>query len=194
MKQRGLGFAHAGFSMVEVLVALIVISVGLLGIAKMQAVALASTGTAKMRSLAAIEAASLASTMRADRAYWAAVPANLTVTVAGTTVTATDGTLDAAPPGKCASTATICASNQIAAQDLSDWVTSVSALLPGATATINCFIAVANVSPVYCTIQLNWSENVVALGTSTSTTATAAANAAALQGVTQSQYILNVDP
>lgn len=194
MKHRALGFAHAGFSMVEVLVALIVISVGLLGIAKMQAVALASTGTAKMRSLAAIEAASLASTMRADRAYWGAIPANLTITTAGATITASDGTLDAAPPGNCASTAAICASNQIAAQDLSDWVSSVNALLPGGTATINCFMAVANVSPVYCTVQLNWSENVVAMSTSTSTTATAAANATALQGVTQSQYILNVDP
>ena len=43
---------------------LLVISIGLLGIAKMQALALSSTGTAKMRSLAAIEAASLASTIR----------------------------------------------------------------------------------------------------------------------------------
>ena len=60
----------AGFSLVEVMVALIVMSVGLLGIAKMQALALTSTTSARMRSLVALEAASLASTMRADRAYW----------------------------------------------------------------------------------------------------------------------------
>jgi prepilin-type N-terminal cleavage/methylation domain-containing protein len=61
-----------GFSLIEVLVALIVVSVGLLGIAKMQAVAYSSTGVASKRSLAAIEAASLASSMHANRAYWAA--------------------------------------------------------------------------------------------------------------------------
>ena len=46
-----------GFSLVEVMVALIVVSVGLLGLAKMEAVALASTTVAGNRSLAAIEAA-----------------------------------------------------------------------------------------------------------------------------------------
>src|ERR1700756_1191655 len=69
-----------GFSLIEVMVALIIISVGLLGIAKMQALALASTGTARLRALASIEAASLASIMHSDRAYWAAGPASVTVT------------------------------------------------------------------------------------------------------------------
>src|SRR5579871_1202658 len=59
-----------GFSVLEVMVALIIISVGLLGIAKMQALAIASTTTSRTRSIAALEAASLASAMRADRAYW----------------------------------------------------------------------------------------------------------------------------
>src|SRR5438445_9867309 len=64
---------EAGFSLVEVMVALIVMSVGLLGIAKMQALALTSTTSARMRSIVALEASSLASTMRADRAYWTLV-------------------------------------------------------------------------------------------------------------------------
>ena len=46
--------AARGFSLVEVLVSLVVVSVGLLGLAKMESLAIASTGVASSRSLAAI--------------------------------------------------------------------------------------------------------------------------------------------
>ena len=51
--------AHAragGFTLIEVLVAVVVIAIGLLGIAKMQALAYASTSTASLRSLVALQA------------------------------------------------------------------------------------------------------------------------------------------
>ena len=57
-----------GFSLVEVMVAVVVICVGLLGIAKMQAMALSNTTMSRQRSLAAIEAASIASAMHSNRA------------------------------------------------------------------------------------------------------------------------------
>ncbi len=60
-----------GFSLVEVMVALVVLSIGLLGIAKMQALSLSSTTIASMRSLAALEASSLAAAMHENRGYWA---------------------------------------------------------------------------------------------------------------------------
>jgi type IV pilus assembly protein PilV len=59
-----------GFSLVEVMVALIVICVGLLGIAKLEALMLSSTGSSRLRSLVALQAASLAASMHADRNYW----------------------------------------------------------------------------------------------------------------------------
>src|ERR1700678_4179404 len=59
-----------GFSLVEVMVALVVCCVGLLGLAKMEALSISSTGIAGARSLAAIEASSLAAAMHADRGYW----------------------------------------------------------------------------------------------------------------------------
>lgn len=190
--------AHAGFSLVEVMVALIVVSVGLLGIAKMQALALASTSTAKMRSLASIEAAGLASTMRADRSYWAALTNNVTVNVANKVVTgATDPALTTAAPAQCAVvTDTPCTSAQIASQDLSDWAIAVGSALPNGTATISCNYDKTGANPVTCTIQLNWTENVVALNTSTNAAATLAQNAAAntAPAFTQSQYTLYVEP
>ena len=185
---------QAGFSLVEVMVALIVVSVGMLGIAKMQALALASTGTAKMRSLAAIQAASLAATMHADRAYWAGIGANLTVTVLPNGTITGNGTQITAPASHCSAVATPCTSAQIAAQDLSDWAAGVNGTLPNDTATITCNIDATGSNPVNCTIQLVWTENVVALNTSSNAAATAQQNKNALAATAQTQYTLYVEP
>ncbi|MDB6089137.1 MAG: hypothetical protein JWN85_1921 [Gammaproteobacteria bacterium] len=158
----------AGFSLVEVMVALIVISVGLLGIAKMQALALSSTNTARLRSLAAIEAAGLASAMHGNRAYWAAFSTSPTFTVTGTTVTSTDGAMTAglataqntasAATNYCNSTAGApCTAAVLAAADLLEWASQLNALLPGSSAAINC----TAVTPLNCTIQIAWLENAV---------------------------------
>ncbi|MGH8260918.1 MAG: type IV pilus modification protein PilV, partial [Steroidobacteraceae bacterium] len=186
---------QAAFSLVEVMVALVVLSVGLLGIAKMQALALSSTGTSKMRSLAAIEAASLASTLHADRAYWANIAASLTVSVDATgAITAGDTTLQTAPTGGCTSASTPCSSAQIAAQDLSDWVTSLTGILPGSTATVQCDVDSTKANPVSCSIDLQWTENLVALNTATNTAATATQTATALQNAAKTEYTLYVEP
>ena len=189
----------AGFSLVEVMVAVIVISVGLLGIAKMQALALSSTGTARMRSIAALEAASLASAMHADRAYWSAITKIQTVNITASTsnIAPTDATL-AVPAGLCTfspTATTPCATSAaLAAVDLTYWTQDLKATLPqNATALITCSAGSATV-PVYCTIELDWTENVVALNTSTSTTATTVQTQNALNAVAPTQYILSVEP
>jgi len=53
------------------MIALFVTAIGLLGIAKLQSLAYASTGSANIRSLVAIQAAGLAASMHANRNYWA---------------------------------------------------------------------------------------------------------------------------
>jgi len=201
MMSSRLPVSHDGFSLVEVMVALVVVSIGLLGIAKMQALALSSTGTAKMRSLASIQAASLASTLRADRSYWSAITANLTVSVSSTgVVTSTqDPTLNAAPASQCASAAAPCTSAQVAAQDLREWADTLVAVLPGLqvgqpVAVITCQVDATAANPVTCSIQLAWNENVVGLNTATSATATAAQNQTALSNISQTQYFLYVQP
>src|SRR2546430_13031518 len=71
MKRAAAGAASRGFSLVEVMVAVIVICVGMLGIAKLEALSVSNTTTARLRSLAAIEAASLAAAKHTNRQYWA---------------------------------------------------------------------------------------------------------------------------
>jgi hypothetical protein len=150
----------------------------------MQALALSSTNTAKMHSLASIQAASLASTMRADRAYWAALTHTVTVNVTNKIITAaSDPALLAPPPSQCAVVAaTPCTSAEIAAQDLSDWVAALGTTLPGDTAAITCNLDKTGANPITCIIQLNWSENVVF------------AHNLATTAATKAQYTLYVEP
>jgi type IV pilus assembly protein PilV len=184
--------AHSrGFNLIEVMVALVVISVGLLGIAKMQALALASTGTAKIRSLAALEAASLAATVRADRAYWSAVTANpFTVTFQnGAIATATDAALKAVKA--CTSVGACTTAVQITAYDLQDWANEVANQLPNGQATLSCaigpIVAPATTAPVSCNIVIGWNETRAGVNTQSSGSAAAALTAA-------TNYTLYVEP
>jgi type IV pilus assembly protein PilV len=170
-----------GFSLIEVLVALIIIAVGMLGLAKIQALAYANTGVASQQSIAALQAASLASAMRANRNYWAAV-ATTTVAfsytasvVAGTaTVVSSDATL--LNPYVCTSggaDAPCLLPAKLAAYDVQAWVTGINGIknvLPNPTATITCPVVPTAATPVGCWIKLTWTEENVAMNTSTAMT------------------------
>jgi type IV pilus assembly protein PilV len=154
-----------GFSLVEVLVSLIVIGVGMLGLAKIQALAYASTGTASLRSVAALESAGLVAAMRANRDYWSAVTTPFTITVTGSTFVASDTTLGAAgvncqfaPP-----TNAPCSPALMAAFDVQQWVRDLNAVLPNVRALVNCPTPTAVTLPLTCTIQTAWRESSVAI-------------------------------
>ncbi len=173
--------ATRGFSLVEVMVSLIVICVGLLGVARVQGLAYASTSSARLRSLAAIEAASLASAMRANRPYWATGAAPFPITINGTvisdaTLAGTATTANYCTPGNSAP----CNPATLAAYDLHQWAAGLAALLPNPTAIINC---PTTTTPIDCTIQVTWAEKAVAVN--------AQGAGPAMQAPT---YILYVEP
>ncbi len=181
-----------GFSLIEVMVALIIIAVGMLGIAKMQALALSTTESSGVRSLVAIEGASLAASMHANRDYWVSGPPPVTtnITVATTAPGVHSVTIDvaalAATP-TCGVTTACAAGNQaqIAAYDVQEWGAALAQIVPAALATINCQNATA---PTSCTIQITWQENVASTNNATAATSSAA-------GVLNSpQYTLYVEP
>jgi len=193
-----------GFSLIEVMVAVIVICVGLLGIAKMQALALSNTTTARLRSLAAIEAASLAASMHSNRLYWATTPPQ-TITVTGGNIVSTDGVGAQAMlyigavtwPVPAAGSGCVGSNNgnpgcggiplNLAAFDLALWSRSVTALLPNPVSTISCvFNPGANIPPS-CTIQIAWQERAVAMNAQE-------ANAAANAAFQTPTYTLYVEP
>jgi type IV pilus assembly protein PilV len=193
--------AHGrGFSLVEVMVAVVVICIGLLGIAKLQALALSNTSTARLRSLAALEAASLASAMHSNREYWASTPPNSIVVTSNpapapptivssdaamaATATADLGAAFPALPQTCvgnAASGPVCPAPNLAAFDLAWWLASLNALLPNPGATINCL----NAAPAACTIQITWTENAVAMNSQQSN----APNAQQFQTPTYTLYV-----
>jgi type IV pilus assembly protein PilV len=178
----------SGFSLVEVMVAVVVICIGLLGIAKMQAMAVSTTNMSRQRSLAAIEAASIAASMHSNREYWAqfSTPFWINITSgagAVPVVTSTDPALLAQtvtnlavpPPLKsCVGTnngIAVCSpagagtNASLAAFDVARWYETLAGLLPTpVTALINCPGAVAgNPAPTSCTVQITWLEKAVAI-------------------------------
>ena len=177
-----------GFSLIEVMVALIVISLGLLGVAKMEALSLSSTTVASMRALAAIEASSLASAMHVNRGYWTKADAsNAAIAVQGTAVTVTAGAPQlagalAAAPDCTQAPAAPCSVSNLAAYDLQVWATALNTMLPNETATIVC----SNLTPISCTVTITWSENAVAVNVQE---AAAANPAAAFQNPSYTLYI-----
>lgn len=115
----------AGFSMIEVLVAVIVLSVGLLGGAALQASAMASNRDARIASSAVLYAREVGEMMRGNK------------TVALKTSPADNPYLidssSAAPTASADCFQSSCASTtDLAAWQMQDWYSRVAAALPGA--------------------------------------------------------------
>jgi type IV pilus assembly protein PilV len=146
-----LGRKQKGFSLIEVLVALVVIAIGLLGIAKMQVLALTETANASRRSIAAIEAASLVASMHANNYYWASGFAPASFTVVGTNIS--DPTLS--QPVNCDNGAQ-CTAAQLAAYDVQQWAKELASVVPNPSSTIGCTNTPG--VPVVCSIEISWSE------------------------------------
>jgi type IV pilus assembly protein PilV len=136
-------FPQRGFTMVESLVALVVLSVGLLGIAGLYVTSLRTGRTAMIRT----QAVNLVSDM-GDR-----IRAN------GLARGAYDTAVYSGGPAEryCVVTAN-CTAAQLAEDDLSRWITSVDAALPGPVATVAFTPAAAAGLPDQYQISLTWQE------------------------------------
>ena len=170
----------AGFSLVEVLVALVIISVGMLGLAKIQALAYSSTGVANLQSAAAIQASSLAAAMRANRNYWSAAATTtsslsfVATTSSLTATTATPAALNSHYVCTSGGANAPCTNAQMAAYDLEQWVLNLNLVLPHPTTTINCPALAVSSAPVGCSIQIDWTEQTTAINSQSAGNALAA--------------------
>ena len=125
-----------GFTLIEVLVAIIVFSFGLLGMVGMQAFALQSNREARLQSEATSLARELAEMMRGNRQI-AVKPTATDNPYLGTFAT---GSLNLATPSYClnvSSASTGCTSTiDIASAQMTDWLARVDATLPGARVSV----------------------------------------------------------
>lgn len=129
-----------GLTMIEVLVAMLIFAIGLLGVAGMQSLALKSTDNSNLRSLVNIHAYEIVERMRA----------NMTAVEAGEydSITAVSAT-----PSNCLPS---CTPAELAAWDADEWLQNLQADVPGATGSVSYANGTA-------TVTINWTER--SLGT-----------------------------
>src|SRR6476619_3967709 len=111
-----------GFTLVEVLIALVVLAIGMLGVAALLLNGLQSSRIALLRTQAVMLASDIGDRIRANR-------------TGGASYTLASGTALSAPAKAC-TTAGQCNASEIAAIDLYAWQQSVLASLPGATTAV----------------------------------------------------------
>ena len=138
-------FRLAGFSLLEVLIALVILSVGLLGIAAMISTTLKSNDSAYMRTQATALAYNIIDRMRANRTaaengmYDVAMPASA----------ATGGN-----PTNC--TGATCGSATLAAYDLGQWEYDLATLLPQGRGAVT---STDNSGVTLVTITVLWNDS-----------------------------------
>jgi type IV pilus assembly protein PilV len=134
-----------GFTMVEVLVALVVLAVGMLGVASLFAISIHSGASALERLQAVSLAEDMAERIRANRRAGS--------TYAVTNTTASDNICVGAPSAPCTST-------QLARNDVYVWQQQIAALFPGASpvGTITVVDPGSPDLPMTYTITVQWSE------------------------------------
>jgi type IV pilus assembly protein PilV len=130
---------HAGFGLVEALVSLVVISVGMIGIAALYGQGLRASGSALYRTIAVNLASDMADRIRVNRrggpSYGGA---------------AANGNCD--PGGN-----TDCTVAAMASHDLFTWQAQVAAQLPAGAGQV----LYAGTTPATYTIRVNWTETSV---------------------------------
>jgi len=125
-----------GFSLVEAMVSLVVISVGMIGMAALYGQGLGAGRTALYRTIAVNLAADMADRIRVNR-------------VAGAAYAGTPGTADA-----CGPESEGCTPEEMAASDLFIWNEQIAAQLPAASGSV----AFAAGDPATFTITVTWQE------------------------------------
>lgn len=119
----------SGFSMIEVLIAVVVLAVGLLGLGALQTVSFRNNHSAYMRSQATVMAYDMMDKMRIDRAQALGGAYNLALT--------------ASPPS----------GSSFAAGQLSAWILDLTGLLPSGDGAVNCTPATE-----LCLVTVQWDD------------------------------------
>ena len=139
----------AGFSLIEVLIALVILSVGLLGIAAMVSVSLKSKDSSYYRTEALTLSSAILDRMRANRAI--ATANGYDVSFGGTSGTAPNNNCTSAP----------CTTAEQASMDLAQWQADIAAVLPAFSSAVPAAgsISTATVNQMtQVNISIRWND------------------------------------
>lgn len=129
-----------GFTLIEVLIAVVILAVGMLGLAGLQATGLRNNQSAYYRSQAAQLAYDIADRMRANSS------------TSNNYLTSFMAPADATTQADCEAVSTTCSTADMAENDLFEWNTVLTETLPNGTGVITL---AGNVF----TVTVSWTEN-----------------------------------
>ena len=181
-----------GFTILEAIVAVIITSIGLLGVAALQGTAIGHTKKASDRSVAAAQLANLVSRMKSSQSYWQTIPTDFAITVAadGTIAGGAEGTALAAITTDCFVNPCTTA-RSIVAHNLRKWAAdggNVDTSSGFADRLINPTASISRVDatvPVQLDVVLGWNQKAMTTGFNM---------AAGHVAITTSNYQVRVQP
>jgi type IV pilus assembly protein PilV len=141
---------HAGFTLLEVLVAIVVLSLGLLGLAGLQAASLRNNQTAYYRGIATQQAYDMADRIRAN--------------LAGVRAGGYSNLVEGLPGGSPDCFAAACSAANMAISDHRQWNTINAALLPNGNGSVRCEDGAAGAGCIASTgswvfrVTVSWNE------------------------------------
>lgn len=151
-----------GFTLLEVLIAVLVFSIGMMGVAGMVLASMRGTHTAQLHTQATLQAQWIGDAMRANPAGVMAGAYNMT-----------------APTAVSETCATGCTPAQTATRDMETWGSMLSRALPAGQGSVRCQLNSPQREGVdafpagLCTISMTWSESDETRNTGASAAATA---------------------
>ncbi len=164
MKKPWLSRRQVGFTLLEVLIAIFIFSIGLLGVASLMSVAVRNNHNGYLRTQANFLISDMVNRMHVNQVgLWNKDYDSISVT---------GGALPAGGLG-CEGMSSSCTASQLAARDAAAWAVSIGQLLPqGATGSVQCetppmpFLITAGSNwvpvPSYtgtCQVTITWNEN-----------------------------------
>lgn len=152
-----------GFTLLEVMISVVVFSIGLLGVAGLMVLSVRTNHSAFLRTQASFLAESMADRMRTNLGW----------------IDDYNGAYDASTAGAASCNTAPCTPTQLAAHDRAVWSQQLVDHLPAATATIECTNAPPSPGyagsqpfPGLCSMTITWTEADLSKSGSTPTTQT----------------------
>ncbi len=157
-----------GFTLIEGMVSLLVISIGLLGTLALQSSMIGRTMHSNNQTVAASHASNMVARIRAQAGYWQAVPVGFGVAVsaAGAITDSADATVSSATALHACATSSCATPNAEVAQDLRLWAlnpngSSAAERLGNTTLTVD---RIGNTLPPLLQITVSWDRKRAAGG------------------------------